>query len=259
MLALISGRGLLPQAVSEAHGAPVLTCALAGHAPDGLTPDITFALETLGSLFETLKSKGVDQVCFCGSIDRPRLDPEKLDAATAAFVPRFMEALGLGDDGALRIVLQLFEEQGFKVLAPHEASPALLPPAGYLTGTTPQQDVLESVARGDAALAQMGQNDLGQSCILSGGIVVLTEDESGTDALIQRAPKDAVLFKAPKPGQERRADLPVIGPATAANAVKAGLRGIVIEAGGVMVLNQSDVLRRLNQAGLFLWVREAKA
>jgi DUF1009 family protein len=53
--------------------------------------------------------------------------------------------------------------------------------------------------------------------------------------------KGGILFKAPKPGQERRVDLPVIGPATVAGAARAGLAGIVIEAG--------------DRDGLFLWVR----
>lgn len=65
----------------------------------------------------------------------------------------------------------------------------------------------------------------------------------------------AVMFKAPKPGQDRRMDLPVIGPDTAAGAVAAGLAGLVIEAGGVMVLDRPEVVRRLDRGGLFLAVR----
>ena len=64
-----------------------------------------------------------------------------------------------------------------------------------------------------------------------------------------------LLFKAPKPGQERRVDLPVIGPGTVAGARQAGLAGIVIEAGGVMVLDLAGVVPACDEAGLFLWVR----
>jgi DUF1009 family protein len=68
--------------------------------------------------------------------------------------------------------------------------------------------------------------------------------------------RSGVMYKAPKPGQDRRADLPVIGPGTAEGAAKAGLAGIIIEANGVMVLNYDETLRRLDAEGLFLWVRE---
>ncbi|WP_296427473.1 UDP-2,3-diacylglucosamine diphosphatase LpxI [Yoonia sp.] len=64
-----------------------------------------------------------------------------------------------------------------------------------------------------------------------------------------------ILFKAPKPGQDRRADLPLIGPRTAMLAAEAGLDGIVIEAGGVLVLDLSRVRRILDAQGMFLWVR----
>ena len=63
--------------------------------------------------------------------------------------------------------------------------------------------------------------------------------------------------KAPKPGQERRIDLPTIGPQTVAGAAKAGLAGLVIEAGGVIVLAREAVIAACDAAGLFLWAREA--
>ena len=39
-------------------------------------------------------------------------------------------------------------------------------------------------------------------------------------------------------------------------AVAAGLSGIVIEKGGVMVLDRDAVVAECNRLGLFLWVRE---
>ena len=67
--------------------------------------------------------------------------------------------------------------------------------------------------------------------------------------------RGGVLFKAPKPDQDRRVDLPTIGPETARGVVVAGLDGIVIADRGVMVLDQQKVRDTLDRAGLFLWVR----
>ncbi len=64
----------------------------------------------------------------------------------------------------------------------------------------------------------------------------------------------AVLFKAPKPDQDRRVDLPVIGVGTAMKAAEAGLKGIVIGAGGVLVLNRAAVVEILDAQGMFLKV-----
>jgi DUF1009 family protein len=49
--------------------------------------------------------------------------------------------------------------------------------------------------------------------------------------------------------------LPTIGPDTVAAAAAAGLSGIALQAGAVMVLDQDQVLASLDQAGLFLWLR----
>ena len=68
--------------------------------------------------------------------------------------------------------------------------------------------------------------------------------------------REGFLYKAPKPGQDRRVDLPLIGPRTVAGVEAAGLSGIVIEHGGVMVLHPQRTLAALDRAGLFLWVRE---
>jgi len=62
------------------------------------------------------------------------------------------------------------------------------------------------------------------------------------------------LFKGPKPAQSLLVDMPTIGPDTARAAVDAGLAGIVIKEGGVIVLDQAQVIDILNASGLFLWV-----
>ena len=66
----------------------------------------------------------------------------------------------------------------------------------------------------------------------------------------------ALFFKAPKLGQDRRADLPVIGPTTIERARASKMSAIVIEAGGVMVMNREATVAAANEASLVLWVRE---
>lgn len=260
MLALIAGRGELPRAVLAALPKRPVICALEGSPPDRVTPDHQFALERLGTFLRWLRSQGVTQICMCGSITRPQLDWRRLDLRTAALLPRILRALQKGDDGALRIVIGIFEQSGFEVLAAHEAAPDLLPPAGVATLVRPGPSVSADAILGDRISAEQAKDDLGQSCVLRDGQLIVRETVSGTDAMLrglaQRPTQGGVFYKAPKPGQDRRADLPVIGPQTAARCAEAGLKGLVIEAGGVMVLNAADVVRRLDAEGMFLWVRE---
>jgi UDP-2,3-diacylglucosamine hydrolase len=210
-------------------------------------------------------------------------------------VPRMMAALQSGDDAALRTVLGFFEEAGFGVPAAHELVPEVLPPEGVLTRAGPGAAAERDVARAVAAHRAMGAADVGQALVVAQGMVIAVEAQPGTDWMLasllarggerlptggllddpfgvaadmfggpvvaQRPGRDpglptgGILYKAPKPAQDLRADLPAIGPATVRGAAGAGLEGIVIEAGGVMVLDRDEAVRAADEAGLFLWVR----
>ena len=294
MLALICGTGALPGAVAAAQAQAPLVCVLAGFPPDGLTPDLTFRLEHLGTLLETLRAKGVTEVCLCGAITRPPIDPAQLDAATLPLVSVIQRALTQGDDGALRAVIAVFERAGFTIRAASDLVPSLLMPEGVPTLAQPGPQARADVQEALLALAEMARRDVGQSCIVRDGEIVAMEGQDGTDAMLAGRGKQVptpwdsgdplgwlmdqtgdalqstadwlsgpeapqrdggLLFKAPKPGQDRRADLPTIGPRTVMAAAEAGLDGIVIEAGGVIVLDQPQVVSILNGMGMFLWVR----
>lgn len=294
MLALIAGTGALPGAVLERLETQPFIAALYGFEPE-VTPDLTFRLETLGTFLHILRQKGVTEICMAGAVRRPEIDLDLIDERTKPLVPQIMQALGSGDDGALRAVIAVFEEAGFAVRGVHELVPDLLPPAGVLTAARPEPSAHADAVAGEKCLIKMAAIDLGQACIVRRGEVLAREGDAGTDAMLRRfAPVDvhrpfvesspltilidsasdvvaqtadwlsggqsagargAILFKGPKPGQERRADLPVIGPMTAVAACEARLAGIVIEAEGVMVLDREAVVATLDAFGLFLWVR----
>ena len=262
MLALIAGSGQLPRHVSKA-AAPAVICELL-QFPSGLPGAEPIRIEHLGSVIADLKSRGITEVCLAGAIGRPPLDPSAIDAATMPLVPQMMMALRSGDDAALRAVLAFFEEAGLRIAGAHELAPDLLPKAGIPTAAQPRDRDRSDAARGAAIMAAMGAADVGQSCVIAGGQAIALEAAGGTDWMLasiagDRRPEGAsggVLYKAPKPLQDRRVDLPVIGPETVAGVKAAGLSGVVIASGGVMVLDLEMTIAAADACGLFLWVRE---
>lgn len=271
-VAIVAGRGALPVALARAlrdGGRSVVLAEMAGHAadnPDGL-PVIPFRVEKLGALFKALRSAGVVEVVFAGAVARPRLDPAQFDFKTMTLAPRFLPALKGGDDAILRAVLDIFAAEGFAVRAAHEIAPGLLPPQGVLTRAQPGARDRKDAARAAGIVAALSAVDVGQGAVVAGGLALGIEALPGTDRMLAQVaalPSDlrpdpavarGVLFKGPKAGQDRRVDLPVIGPDTVTAAAAAGLSGVVIAAEGVMVLSRDRAVQVADAAGLFLWVR----
>jgi DUF1009 family protein len=61
-----------------------------------------------------------------------------------------------------------------------------------------------------------------------------------------------VLVKLCKPQQDKRADLPTIGPTSVLNAHKAGLAGIAVEAGRSFILDKEKVIKEADKYGMFI-------
>lgn len=259
-LALIAGRGALPLQVARAQPEMPVICVYHGTEPDGLTADLTFRLETLGSLLVELGQRGVSKVCFCGGIDRPELDPEELDEETKPLVPLFQQALAAGDNGALKILKEIFEQTGFDVVGADELVPDLVAPQGVLTEKWPDAQMRKDAARGEAVMAGLAPLDLGQACVIAGEQVLGIETIGGTDHLLASLPKGsdrkvAILYKGPKTGQIREIDLPTIGPGTVEAVHAAGLAGIVIDAGDVIILDPETCTELADRFGLVIWSR----
>ncbi|MDT8855392.1 UDP-2,3-diacylglucosamine diphosphatase LpxI [Paracoccaceae bacterium Fryx2] len=262
-LAIIAGRGALPGLLVAALPGPApLVAALDGFAPDGLTPDITFRVERLALFLRHLEDCGVTRVVFAGAVQRPRLDPALFDPATAQMVPQLLAAMQGGDDATLRGVIAIFEEAGFAVLGLADLAPGLLADTGVLGARAPSAADLRDAARGRAILDALAPVDVGQGCVVAEGLCLGIETIYGTDALLafvashraDLAPaRGGVFTKRAKQGQDLRTDLPAIGPATIASAAAAGLGGLCLQAGRVIVIDRAEVLARADAAGLALW------
>lgn len=261
MLALVAGQGKLPTLLAE-RTQPGRILALDGFPPDTILPDQSFRIETLGTLIADLVTAKVDRIVFAGAIRRPPLDPSRIDPATMPLVPKMMAALQSGDDAALRIVLSFFEDAGIEVVGAQQILPELLPSTGCLTTRQPDESHGKDLARARDVIAAIGAADIGQGTVIRSGQVLAVEGTFGTDWMLDSLstrPDDGggLFYKAPKPDQDRRIDMPTIGLETVRRAAEAGLDGISIEAGGVFVLDVDACVQAANEANLFIEVVSA--
>ncbi|MEZ5779695.1 MAG: UDP-2,3-diacylglucosamine diphosphatase LpxI [Paracoccaceae bacterium] len=269
--AIIAGQGMLPVHLSDAlaaEGEDHLVAEMEGFPSDLKSPDIQrFRVERLAPFLDHLTAEGVTRVVFAGSIRRPRLEPGLIDPKTATLVPRLLGAVQKGDDALLREVISIFADWGFDVVGADVIAPGLVPGPGVLVGAPSEAD-RHDAARAAEIVAALGQLDTGQGAVVAQGLCLAVETLPGTDAMLGFVAAHAaglrpdplgaggVLYKAPKPHQDRRIDLPVIGRDTVRAAAAAGLAGIVWEAGGIMLLDREATIAAADESGLFLWARE---
>jgi UDP-2,3-diacylglucosamine hydrolase len=111
-------------------------------------------------------------------------------------------------------------------------------------------------------LRAIGQFDVGQAAIVAEGHVLAVEAAEGTDEMLAQLASlrqkgrirssGGVLVKAPKLAQDRRIDLPTIGPQTVQGAARAGLAGIAVVAGGTIVAEPERVRQAAERGQMFV-------
>ena len=221
-------------------------------------PHEVIRMGAMGRIHAALKANACQDLVLIGPVRRPSLFDMRPDAMGTKILARIGRAAFAGDDGLLAAVIKVLGEEGFQVLGAHEILQEALGPRGLLTQAAPDAAAMADIARGVAVARALGAVDVGQGCVVQQGFVLAVEAVEGTDAMLSRCAALArsapggILVKVVKPGQERRVDLPTIGPDTVAAAAAAGLRGIAFEAGGAILVDRNIAIAAADKAGLFL-------
>lgn len=259
-LAILAGYGTLPQTLAAANP-DALFVSFEGVAVEVPTQHhFAASFNTFGALFDALRVASISTVTFAGAMTRPALNPAEFDAKTMALAPRLMAAMAGGDDGLLREIIVVFEAEGFQVKGAHQVLPDLVAKAGLLAGNEPAASDMADAKRGMEILNALSAVDVGQGVVVAAGLCLGVETLQGTDAMLKfvaSTPENlrrgkGVFVKSAKTDQDLRIDMPAIGPDTVASVAAAGLAGLVVSAGSVMILERDKTLQAIAAAGLFL-------
>jgi DUF1009 family protein len=264
VLGILAGGGRLPgqiAAAARAAGREVFLIGLEGFAEPAVLapwPHEVIRILAAGRILAALRAHGCRDLVLIGPIRRPSLFGLRPDAEGARILARIGKAAFAGDDGLLAAVVKVLGEEGFRVLGAQEILAEAVGPSGLLSRAAPDALAMADIRRSVAVVRAMGSVDVGQGCVVQQGIVLAVEAAEGTDLMLTRCGALArpgpggVLVKLVKPGQDRRTDLPTIGPDTIRGAAAAGLRGVAFEAGGTIVADRGAAIAAADAAGLFL-------
>ncbi|MCX8502768.1 MAG: UDP-2,3-diacylglucosamine diphosphatase LpxI [Beijerinckiaceae bacterium] len=268
-IGVIAGSGAFPLEIAasiERSGNSVYVVGLRGFAERGVRsyPYIIADMLDPHRILGALRNQGITKLVLAGGVARP--GPMALFSIYTFFRNReeLRRIVSGGDDRILRGVVRLFNEEGFEVLGVDQVAPDLLAPLGGLG-----QVKLNDESKADIELAlncieTMGRFDFGQGVVVGGGRILAVEGPEGTDAMLRRVrdlqrsrrvsleKPSAILVKASKPDQDRRVDLPAIGPKTVYSASKAGLIGIAVAAHDVILVEKERLIRDADRCGIFI-------
>ena len=269
-LGILAGGGALPIIIAReaaSAGRPVHMLAIEGSFGDlarSPCPTTPVGIGQVGGILDALKRNGCTELVIAGSVERPELRQLKLDLRALMILPTVAGMMLGGDNHLLTTVVRFFESRGFGVIGADDVAPSLLAGVGPLGRTRPSKEGTSDLARAFEIVKALGALDIGQAAVVSKGYTLAVEAAEGTDALLLRVaelrrgknrlggrPK-GVLVKRAKPGQDRRVDLPTIGPRTIELAAAANLAGVGVQSRGVLLVEREELIELADRAGLFV-------
>lgn len=269
-LAMICGGGSLPLAVADKvalSGRRVVLFPLRGAAEGtavGRFPHHWLHVGQIGKFMRLARAEGCRDVVLIGALIRPSIWQTRPDLKALTLLPRILAAFRGGDNHLLSGMARLLEQDGFRLLGAHEVAPEILAPENAIGRVQPSEQDRADIALGLDYLNAAGPFDIGQAVVVAGRHIVAVEAIEGTDEMLARIAAlrasgrmrarvgSGVLVKAPKPNQDRRFDLPSIGPVTAERAASAGLAGIAVIAGATIMAEPDRLIELADHAGVFV-------
>jgi DUF1009 family protein len=269
-IAIVCGGGSLPGAVAEAvrrRGREPVMFGLQGWADEATVERYAhhwIAVGQIGRFFRLAHAAQCRDVLMIGTLLRPPLRQLRLDWETIRMMPRIVAAFRGGDDRLLGGVARLMENAGFRVIGVGDAAPEVFVPEGPLGSVKPSERDAGDIVRGLKLITALGPFDVGQAAVVANNNVLAVEAAEGTDNMLIRItelrrqgrvtapPGSGVLVKAPKSTQDRRFDLPSIGPQTIEHAARAGLAGVAVVAGNTVIAEPAAVAAAADRAKIFV-------
>jgi DUF1009 family protein len=207
----------------------------------------------LKKIFETLRINKIKNLLFLGKIKRPNLSHFKRDGEIEKYIPILLNSYQQGDGKILSSVLEIFIQNGFRIISPREVSKSFFLNTEELDELNYNKDAID-VDKSKKLLNKISKFDNAQSIVCVSGYIIAIEAAEGTDNLLNRVFdvrknlnqlkfKDGILVKIPKKSQSKLVDLPVIGLNTLKLIKKANLNGIAIYPKYTLIHEKRKVLQ----------------
>ena len=271
-LAIIAGEGSLSDVIIETARKKGWNVTVFAIGDLSITKNQSISLIEMkrldiGRIIKTLKSQKIKNICMVGYIPRPNnlrdyLDFQYLNPQTLSLLFKSIGILRGGDASLFKKINSLLENKGYKVIGASEIAPNLTLKEGLYSSKRVSKVEFEDIKKAQQCAEMTGYLDVGQAVVVKNGRVLAIEAVEGTDAMLERVAclggisikRGGVILKSAQINQDKRVDMPTIGPDTIKNIVKANLSGIAITADDVIVLDFQQVIEIIEDNNLYFIV-----
>jgi UDP-2,3-diacylglucosamine hydrolase len=275
-LGLIAGNGRFPFLLldaARAEGCEVVVAAIkeetdleinARAAADAGIRVHWLSLGELSRLIETFQREGVTRAVMAGQVRHKQIFSSiRPDWRLAKLL---LSLRTRSTDMLLGAVAKVLGDEGITLISSTAYLEPLLAKEGVLTTRPPDEEERKDIAYGLGLARGLAPFDIGQTVVVAAQACVAVEAMEGTDAAIERAGElmrtlesdgDAstlqrrlTVIKLPKPKQDMRFDVPVIGLRTLETMMRAGASCLAIEAGRTLLFDGETLIRQADEAGI---------
>lgn len=251
-LFLIAGSGRYPElvvrAARKAGVARICVAAFEGEtSPETTAPadEVTWMrVGQLGKMLDAAKKSGAAHAMMAGQIAPKNLFDLRPDVKALMLLATIKERNAETLFGAIADALAKI---GVELLPATTFLEDQLASDGHIAGPKLKEREVEDAAFGLRIAKETSRLDIGQTVVVKNGTVLAVEAFEGTNEAIERGGRlgrgGGFVVKVSKPGQDMRFDVPVIGDQTLENTARAGLRGLVVESGRVLLLDRERLCR----------------
>lgn len=245
-IALLAGEGQMPYRVVEGireANRQVLLIGVEGQTSTELGERadevVWFRHLKLGKLRKELANRGVTEIAMAGRVQHAGI----FSLANVDFEAiRLIKSLpDMRADTLLRAVANLFSDWGVTLISSVAYLGRYLAGEGVLTKGGVNSKLMAEIEFGAQVAKGLGRVDVGQTVVVKDRAVVAVEAMEGTDACLERAGsiagKGCVVVKLPKPSQDMRFDVPVIGVNTIEKLHKIQAKAIGVGAGRTLLID----------------------
>jgi len=262
-LGMIAGGGMMPVEIIKhcnQTGREIFVVGIEPYAKEEElkdAPHVFAKIAEAGKILKTMAKNDVHDIVLAGGIKRPSFKEMIPDWEGAKLMAK-LAIKKMSDDNLFRAAMDEIERHGFKVVSIQEVVPQMLFSEGTYGKTKPSSEDLDDIRRGITVAKALGAVDVGQAVVVQEGMVLAVEAVEGTDMMLSRAAtvkkqgKAPVMVKILKPGQDMRTDLPAIGLQTIEQLKKYGMKGIAVEAGGILLIEREEVIKMADESGIFI-------